>query len=90
MFRFILPTYLKSRSHDRIPFRIYARLFGDAGYAYNKSNTIMFSNSLTNRVLGTYGLGVDVVTFYDFVLRLDYSFNQLGQNGLFLHIKNDF
>jgi len=35
-------------------------------------------------------VGFDLVTFYDLVLRLDYSFNQLKQNGLFLHIRNDF
>ncbi len=85
--KFSVPTYIKSKSHDRIPFRVYARVFGDAGYAYNKNFT---QNSLTNRILYTYGAGVDIVTFYDFILRLDYSFNQLGQNGLFLHIKNDF
>ena len=85
--KFSVPTYLKSKSHDHIPFRIYARLFGDLGYSYNKNFT---NNSLTNRTLYTYGAGVDVVSFYDFVLRLDYSFNQLGQKGLFLHIKNDF
>lgn len=85
--KFSVPTYIKSKSHDRIPFRIYARLFGDAGYSYNKNFT---NNSLTNRTLYTYGAGLDIVSFYDFVLRLDYSFNQLGQNGLFLHIKNDF
>jgi Outer membrane protein/protective antigen OMA87 len=90
LFKFSVPTYLKSRSHDRIPFRIYARLFGDMGYAYNKTSTVVYANSLSNRLLYTYGAGVDVVSFYDFVLRLDYSFNQLGQNGLFLHIKNDF
>ena len=84
--RFSIPTYLHSQSHDRIPFRIYARIFSDAGYAYNKNMT---SNSLTNRMLYTGGLGIDIVTFYDFVLRFDYSFNTLGQNGLFLHIKND-
>ncbi|THU41686.1 hypothetical protein FAM09_06195 [Niastella caeni] len=87
LFRFSVPTYIKSKSHDRIPFRIYARLFGDAGYSYNKTFT---NNSLTNRMLYTGGFGLDIVTFYDFILRLDYSFNQLGQNGLFLHIKNDF
>ncbi|OQP50677.1 hypothetical protein A4H97_02210 [Niastella yeongjuensis] len=87
LFRFNIPTYIKSKSHDHIPFRIYARLFGDLGYSYNKNFT---NNSLTNRTLYTYGAGIDVVSFYDFVLRLDYSFNQLGQKGLFLHIKNDF
>ncbi len=86
LIRFNVPTFLKSTSHDKIPFRFYARAFFDAGYAYNKS---VPGNSLVNRVLYTYGLGMDIVTFYDLIVRLDYSFNQLGQNGLFLHIKND-
>jgi outer membrane protein assembly factor BamA len=85
--RFNIPTYIKSKSHDHIPFRIYARIFGDLGYSYIKTN---YANSLNNRMLYTGGLGVDVVTFYDFILRFDYSFNQLGQNGLFLHVKGDF
>ena len=87
LFRFSIPTYLKSKSHDKIPFRIYARTFGDLGYSYSKNSA---ANSLTNRMLYTAGLGVDVVTFYDFIIRVDYSFNQLGENGLFLHIKGDF
>jgi hypothetical protein len=87
LFRFNISTHLKSRTHDRIPFKIYARTFTDMGYTYNKNFT---NNSLTNRMLYTGGAGVDIVTFYDFILRFDYSFNQLGENGLFLHIKNDF
>lgn len=87
LFRFNIRTPIKSRTHDKIPFRIYARTFGDMGYAYNKNFT---GNSLTNRMLYTGGFGVDMVTFYDFILRVDYSFNQLGQNGLFLHVRNDF
>ena len=88
LFRFSIPTFLKkSKSHDRIPFRIYARSFGDMGYAYNKYDK---GNSLVNKMLYTGGLGLDVVTFYDFIFRFDYSFNQLGQKGLFLHIKNEF
>ena len=87
LFQFSIPTFLKSSSHDRIPFKIYARTFGDLGYSHNPN---ILENSLTNRMLYTGGLGVDVVTFYDFILRFDYSFNQLGQKGLFLHVKNDF
>lgn len=83
---FKVPTYIKSRSHDVIPFRIYFKMFSDFGYAHNPVNP---ENSLTNRMLYTAGGGIDIVSFYDFVLRVDYSFNQLGQNGLFLHIKSD-
>jgi hypothetical protein len=36
------------------------------------------------------GLGIDIITFYDVVIKLEWSFNQLGQNGLFLHRKTIF
>lgn len=84
---FNLPTYLRSRSHDVIPFRIYLKVYGDLGYVHNQNFPY---NSLVNRMLYTAGGGLDVVTLYDFVFRVEYSFNQLGQNGLFLHIRNDF
>lgn len=87
LIRFSVPTYLKSVAHERVPFRIYARVFGDMGYVYNKNIT---QNSLTNRFLYTAGAGFDVVSFYDFIFRFDYSFNQLGQKGIFLHVRNDF
>jgi len=87
LFRFSLPTFIRSSTHDKIPFRIYAKVFSDIGYAYNK---VFRDNSLTNRMLYTTGLGLDAITFYDFVLRIDYSFNQLGQNGLFFHLRNEF
>jgi outer membrane protein assembly factor BamA len=84
---FMVPTYLRSRSHDVVPFKIYLKAYGDIGYVYNKNFP---GNSLVNRMLYTAGTGLDVVTLYDFVFRVEYSFNQLGQNGLFLHIKNEF
>jgi hypothetical protein len=87
LFKFNIPTFISSATHDRIPFRFYAKAYTDVGYSHNK---IFTQNSLTNRMLYTTGFGIDVVTFYDFVFRFDYSFNQLGQNGLFLHFKNEF
>lgn len=87
LFNFSIPTFIKSRSHDEVPFRIYPKVFFDYGYVHNKYFT---NNSLVNRSLYSAGFGVDIVSFYDFILRVDYSFNQLGQNGLFLHLKNEF
>jgi outer membrane protein assembly factor BamA len=86
LFNFNIPI-THSVSHDHIPVRIYATAFSDYGYAYNRDYT---ANSLVNRMLYTAGFGVDIVTFYDLSFKFDYSFNQLGQNGLFLHIRNDF
>ena len=78
---------VRGSAHDHIPFRIYATAYSDYGYAYNRD---FKGNSLVNRMLYTAGFGIDIVTFYDLSFKFDYSFNQLGQNGLFLHIRNDF
>jgi outer membrane protein assembly factor BamA len=86
LFNFNIP-FMHNYSHDHIPIRIYATAFSDYGYSYNSD---FKGNSLVNRMLYTAGFGIDLVTFYDLNFRFDYGFNQLGQNGLFLHIRNDF
>lgn len=87
LFNFTMRVPVKSQSHDRIPFRIYGKTYGDLGYSRNKNYP---DNSLVNRMLYTAGAGVDVVTLYDVVMRFEYSFNQMGQSGFFFHFKNDF
>jgi outer membrane protein assembly factor BamA len=79
--------FLPNTAHDHIPFRIYVKTYVDLGYVFNRYNNL---NSLQNTMLYTYGAGVDIVTFYDFVFRIEYSINQLGEKGLFFHIRNDF
>jgi len=74
-------------SAARIPFTFYGKIYGNAGYVYNPQPG---DNSLSNKMLYSGGVGIDVLTFYDFVLKLEWSFNQLGQNGLFLHRKSIF
>ena len=86
LFNFNIP-FLRGTSHDLIPFRVYAKTYFDFGYVYNKNFP---ANSLVNRMLYSGGIGIDVVTFYDFVFRFEYSINQLGEKGLFFHIRNDF
>ncbi|MEO8584110.1 MAG: POTRA domain-containing protein [Flavitalea sp.] len=87
LFSVNLSTHYSSPSFDVVPIRVYAKIYTDFGYAMNKTSP---ENSLANKMLYSTGLGVDVVTFYDFVFRFEYSFNQLGQNGLFLHFRNEF
>ena len=82
-----LNTGLKSRSYAHIPFRFYLKVFGDAGYAYNKNEG---PNFLNNRFLYTGGIGLDMITIYDFSMRFEFSLNQLGEKGLFLHPRTDF
>ncbi len=84
---FKLPMPFKSKSHPTIPFTFFAKTFADAGYVFNKKQ---FDTYLNNRLLYTGGFGIDILMLYDVNLRLEYSFNQLGQNGLFLHTQSGF
>ena len=77
----------KHGTTDIIPFRIYGKVYGNSGYVHNPQPG---NNALSNTLLHSAGIGIDVVTFYDVILRFEYSFNQLGQNGLYLHRKYIF
>ena len=79
----------KSRlvENKKIPFRIFAKVFGNTGYVHNPDPG---NNSLANRLLSSAGVGIDILTFYDFIFKIEWTFNQLGQNGLFLHRRSTF
>lgn len=66
-----------------IPFSFYLNLFGDAGYVVD--NEYSKNNQLTNSWQYGYGAGIDFVTYYDIVWRLEYSINKFGESGFFLH-----
>ena len=75
------------RSLSRIPIRVYAKTFVNAGYVYN---TVAGDNNLTNKFLYSGGVGLDLVTYNDFVIKIEWSFNRLGENGVYLHQRSDF
>lgn len=78
---FSIPFPFKSKTHTNIPFTFFAKAYADAGFTYNKRK---YLTSLNNRFLYSGGFGIDMLTLYDVTLRFEYSFNQLGENGLFL------
>ena len=81
------PAGKKGREAQRIPFRIFGKVFGNSGYVHAQQPG---QNSLSNKMLYSGGFGIDILTFYDVTFKLEYSFNSLGQNGLFLHRKTIF
>lgn len=87
LFEFDIRNILKKKTIDYIPFKVFARVYGDLGYGYNH---LTVNNLLNNKLLYTTGIGIDVLTFYDFVFKFDFNINQLGQKGVFLHLRNDF
>ena len=67
---------------SRINWSIYFSLFADA--AYSSTDLPELSNTLQNKFLYGYGAGLNFVSYYDIVFRLEYSFNKIGENGLFI------
>ena len=72
---------------DHVPLKIYAKTFVNTGYVYNPHPG---QNDLANKFLYSGGVGFDLVTFTDFVIKIEWSFNRLGENGLYLHQHNNF
>ena len=85
---FVVRNPFPSKTHDKIPFRIFLKAYGDLGYGYTKTPDI--TNTLNNKLLRTWGFGMDIISIYDFVFKIEYSFNQLGRDGLYLQTRNDF
>ncbi len=73
---------------NKIHFTFYMNAFFDAGYVYNRYKTL--DNTLQNSFLYSGGWGLDVVTYYDITLRLDFSVNKMGEKGFYFHIVAPF
>lgn len=66
------------RQFRYVPIDIYFSLFSDAGYVVNQSDisTMYFRNDkFSNKPLGSIGIGLNIVTFYNSVFRLEWSLN---------------
>lgn len=75
--------FIKFERFSKIHYAAYVNLLFDAGYVYNAYPTE--SNNLQNRVLAGTGVGLDLVTYYDLVWRFEYTINQFGKAGFFIH-----
>lgn len=63
-------------------FSLFLNIFTDAGYVSGDRNP---ANNLVNRWIGGTGIGLDLVTYYDKVLRVETSVNDQGKGGVFVH-----
>ena len=55
-------------------------------YDYPNTKT----NLMDSQLLWGKGVALDYVTYYDKILRIEYSINHLGEKGVFLHFSNPF
>ncbi len=86
----LLPTkyfkvnWIKTNKFNNIPLAIYLNIFADAGYV-NNDQSYFASNTLPNTLLYSGGLGLDFVSYYDAVARIEWSVNALGDSHFYLH-----
>ena len=80
--------FIRNPKLNKVPLALYLNAFTDAGYTIDKVYGDI--NPLTNRLLFGGGLGLHVVTFYDIVMRAEYTANREGNRGLFLNVGYPF
>ena len=57
------------------------------GYVYNQE---IVNNPLNNEFLMSQGFSIDIVSYYDKLIRLEFSHNHLDEIGFFIHFSNPF
>ena len=74
---------IKNERFGKIHIALYANIFFDCAYSWKipERPTSFLDNMF---IFGT-GVGLDFVTYYDKVLRLEYGINDMGETGLFMH-----
>jgi hypothetical protein len=75
--------FIPTEKFNKLYYAVYLNLFTDLGYVFD--NRDITTNPLANQILVGYGMGLDIVTYYDFVLRVEYSINKKGESGFFFH-----
>lgn len=85
----LIPTKVKKIKFIPLPkfnllhYSLYLNLLADAGYIYDRQGSL--NNKLSNTFLLGTGVGLDFVTYYDKVFRLEYSINKKLESGFFIH-----
>jgi hypothetical protein len=84
-----ISNVVKWKEFNKIPFAAYLTLNFDHGYIQNYPNNEA-NKLLSNRYIFGGGLGLDLITFYDFVMRWEYSANIEGDRALYLNLYAPF
>ena len=85
----LLPTFvhkfsfIPSEKFSTVPFSFYMNLFYDI--AYVRDRQFARYNTLPNEWLPGYGIGIDFSTYYDIIMRVEYSINKFAEDGFYFH-----
>lgn len=76
--------YVPVEAFRVLPLKIFLTLNSDFGYANDPYYGI--GNPLANRMIYGYGIGIDVVAYYDKLARFEYSWNDMGVGGFYITV----
>jgi hypothetical protein len=79
---------IKMEQFNKVHYAVYLNLFADAGYVNNEFPDP--TNTMVNNWQVSAGAGLDFVTYYDQVFRIDFAINRYGDYGIFFHLKTPF
>ena len=77
---------IKNDKFGKIHLAFYANLFFDFAYTWGVVIPEGSTTRIANQWIYGTGVGIDFVTYYDKVLRVEYGVNGLGEFGFFLHL----
>ncbi len=79
--------FIPLKQFRKVFFALYLNVFADAGYVDTFDTWRTNGNRLPGRFLLGKGVGLDLVTYYEKVLRLEYSWNRQNKGGFFIHFR---
>lgn len=82
--------FIPLEQFNTIPAQIYFQLHFGYGKVRNVNTSYLQNNRLVNEHLYSAGIGLNFVSYYDKLMRLEYSINHLKEHGLFIHFGMPF
>jgi outer membrane protein assembly factor BamA len=79
----VLDLGMGSDKFSKIPYAFYLNFFVDGAFVSDKLYAGV--NPLSNKPLGGIGIGLDYVTYYDKVFRVEFAYNSKSEPGIFFH-----
>ncbi len=73
---------IRTTRFNTVPLAFYANLFYDHALSYKGNFAAL--NPLAGKYLAGWGIGLDLVTYYDKVFRLEFTMNRFREKGIFL------
>jgi len=78
-------SFIPTPKFGLIHYAVYLTAFADAAYVWQPQWIGQFNNKLPRTLLAGAGIGIDMVTYYDKVVRVEYAVNKSGKSGIFIH-----